>query len=189
MNGEHARLAELGRFVVSLSLVLGATAGALRILDALPARLRHDEPGVRRVASVADAERVLGASVWMPAYFPDTLRWPATAVAVHAGPPPAVTVAFADGAGDVAVIIVESLATAAVIPPVLPPQGTMLQVRSITVNEAEATLSRFIGLDGRVWHDLAWSRDGRTLVLRSRGPVEDLLRMAGSIRPRAGREP
>jgi hypothetical protein len=175
--------------VVTLSLVLGATAGVLRILDALPGRLRHEPPGVRRVASVEDAERVVGARLWLPAYFPDSLRWPPATVTVHAGPPPAVTLAFEDAAGEVVLLLVESLARRLAAPPPAPAAPQVLQVRPVVIGDAEATLSRFVGHDGRVWHDLAWTLDGRSLVLRSRGPAEDLVRIGGSIRSRGGREP
>jgi hypothetical protein len=174
---------------VTLSLVLGATAGVLRLLDVLPGRLRQEPSGVSRVVSVADAERVMGARVWLPAYFPDTLRWPATAVTVHPGRPRAVTLAFADASGEVVLLLVESLSPSAAIPPPLPARGQLLYEGPVTIGDASATLSRFVGDDGRVWHDLVWSRDGRTLAMRARGPVEELVRVAASVRPRAGREP
>ena len=189
MSGNRGRLAELGAIVVTLTLVLGATAGALRLLDTLPSRLRHEPPGVRRVATVADAEQAVGERIWLPAYFPDTLKWPATSVTVHAGPPPTVTLAFSGPGDEVVLLMVESTARRLATSLPAPRARDMLDVRSVVVDGVEATLSRFVGDDGRVWHDLAWTRDGRTIVLRSRGPADELLRMAASIRPRGGREP
>jgi len=170
--------------IVTLAAVLGAAAGLLRVADSLPALLRGQE-GVARLPSIEAAEQTLGARLWLPAYFPDTIAWPPTAVVVHRGPPPFVTLTFADRAGEPTLVIGQSLGSVAVAPPSEPfPRAQVLHSVTVALHGADVKLVRLVDREGRTWHHLAWEMEGRRLSLRSRGSADELLRMARSVRGR-----
>src|SRR5947209_1967239 len=82
------------RDLVSLALVAGAAAAALRGLDRLPDLLGEPAAG-RPFTSVVAVERRVGARLLLPAYFPDTLQWPAARIRVIGHRPALVVLAFA----------------------------------------------------------------------------------------------
>lgn len=184
MRSPHASARDLAAVLGALSLVLVATAGALRLVDAVPGIIRGEPRGTRRLDSVADAERVLRAPLWLPAAAGPGVRRAPASLLVHRSPPRWVTVTFVDETGDAALMMLEMLDGARVLPSRALPRGRVLHVVPVSVSGADATLSRLVGQDGRLWHDVAWQRDGRGFVLRSWGPVEDLLRIASSTRRR-----
>ena len=59
-------MSPLPRLIVSWLVVVAAAAAALRALDHVPALLAGAPRGVRVYASLEEAERAIGASVWMP---------------------------------------------------------------------------------------------------------------------------
>lgn len=177
-------LVELGRIVVTLALVVGATAGLLRALDTLPGYLQGEPRGVRSFGSIEEIERRLRERVRLPAYFPDTLRWPPAAIRLDSGPPPAVALTFVGREdGEERLVIVQSFGPTALASPRLLAPGRPLQTTSVPVGEAEARVVRILGPDGLVWHDVSWRARDRQLTLRSRGSLEELLRMARSTGP------
>ena len=56
----------------------------------------------------------------------------------------------------------------------------MIQRQSAPLGE-DAVLARVVAEDGTLWNQLEWSRSGRRFLLRGRGSLEDLIRMARSI--------
>ena len=52
----------------------------------------------------------------------------------------------------------------------------------VALGGREATLARVVGDDGEIWNELTWEQGGRSLLLRSRGSIDELLRMAHSAR-------
>jgi len=169
---------------MTLSLVLGATAAALRALDALPAYLGGAARGVERFHSVEEVERRLRERLLLPSYFPDTLRWPPAEIRVHAGPLPSVALTFAGSERDARLVVFQSFGALGIPPPQLLPAGRVLQTVTVPLHGTQAALSRVLDGDGRLWHELGWSTGERRIVLRSRGPVDELLRMAESVRSR-----
>jgi hypothetical protein len=45
----------------------------------------------------------------------------------------------------------------------------------------DAVLARVVAEDGTLWNQLEWSRNDRRYLLRGRGSLEDLIRIARSI--------
>lgn len=172
---------ELVRILATLALVVGAAAGLLRALDALPAYLQGTPRGVRSFGSVEEIERRLRERLLLPAYFPDTLRWPPAAIRLESGPPPAVALTFVGREdGEERLVILQSFGPSAVASPRLLAPGLALQTTSVPVLGAEGRVVRILGRDGRIWHDVTWHAGDRQLTLRSRGSLEELLMMARS---------
>ena len=167
---------------MTLSLVMGATAAVLRAVDALPAYLGVAGRGVEGFDSVEAVERRLRERLWLPSYFPDSLRWPPAEIRVHAGPLPSVALTFAGSERDARLVVFQSFGAFGTPPPQLLPAGRVLQTVTVPLHGAPAALSRVLDRDGRVWHELGWSTGDRRVVLRSRGPVDELLRMGESVR-------
>ena len=167
---------------MTLSLVMGATAAVLRAVDALPAYLGGAARGVERFHSVEEVERRLRERLLLPSYFPDTLRWPPARIRLHTGPPPSVVLTFADRGGEPWLVVFQSFGALGTPPPQLLPAGRVLQTVTVPLHGTQAALSRVLDGDGRLWHELGWSTGERRIVLRSRGPVDELLRMGESVR-------
>jgi len=164
----------------TLALVLGGAAAMLSGLDALPGWLRGEPRGVRRVASVDEAERIMRSRILLPSYFPDSYRWPPSSIRVWREGGGAVALAFDARDGSPALLLAETVSgTGALTAPLLP-DSAVIQKQGAALGEG-ATLSRIVSEDGTLWNELEWTAAGRRFVLRGRGPLDVLMRMARSI--------
>ncbi|HEY7725300.1 MAG TPA: hypothetical protein VH880_08195, partial [Anaeromyxobacteraceae bacterium] len=68
------------------------------------------------------------------------------------------------------------------VPARLLPPARGLDAAPVPALGGRGALRRVVGPDGEVWQEVAWTADGRGLVLRTRGGVEEALRMARSAR-------
>ena len=71
------------------------------------------------------------------------------------------------------------------IPERLLPSSAALDDAPVTLGRAEGargSLRRVVGPGGEIWRELSWIQGDRTVVLRSKGTLEELLRMARSAR-------
>ncbi|HET8722848.1 MAG TPA: hypothetical protein VFM53_01505, partial [Anaeromyxobacteraceae bacterium] len=66
------------------------------------------------------------------------------------------------------------------LPEALRGRLAVIQQQSAPLGE-DAVLARVVAEDGTLWNQLEWSRGGRKFLLRGRGSLEDLIRMARSI--------
>jgi hypothetical protein len=173
-------VSEGARALWTMTLVLGGAAFALVVLDAVPTWLHGEPRGIRRAPSVEDVERSLQAKVLLPAYFPDTLRWPATAVRFTREEGGAVALSFSASDGAPALLLAQTLGPGATLPEALLGRRAVIQRQSAPLGEG-AVLSRVVVEDGTLWNQLDWEAGGRRYVLRGRGSLEDLIRMARSI--------
>jgi len=171
---------EGARALWTLALVLGAAALMLAGLDAVPGWLRGEPRGVRRVASVDEAERNLHARLMLPSYFPDAYRWPPTSVRLTREDGGAVALGFAARDGTPALLLAQTVGGTGPFAASLLPESAEIQRQSAPLGEG-ATLSRIVGEDGTLWNQLEWTAVGRRFVLRGRGSLENLMRMARSI--------
>jgi hypothetical protein len=170
--------AVLGRFLL---VVVGA-AVLLRLVDWLPVVLGGEPRGVRRFDSVEDVEHETGVGVRLPAFFPDTLGWPARRVRLAVGRPPTVSVVFAArGRAEAELNLCETLGGYAAIPAVLLQPGLVLETAETTVAGRPAEIVRVSEDGGRLVHDVRWDSADRTIRLRFSGPLPQLLRMADSL--------
>jgi hypothetical protein len=175
---------ELARTVAIVVLVVGTTALLLRALDAVPRYLLGEPRGIRAYATVEEAERRVKARLFLPAYFPDTIRWPPAAVRVDSGPPRAVGLTFvARQGGDDLLFILQSFGDTRRHSSRLLPAAVALQTTTVAIREATGEVTRVATEDGRVWHDITWPVGGRSITLRFRGALDEALRMARSTGP------
>jgi hypothetical protein len=149
-------------------------------LDALPGWLRGEPRGVRRVASIDEAERLLRARLMLPSFFPDTYRWPPSSVRITREDGGAVALAFAGRDGTPALLLAETVSGTGGLAAPLLPESAVIQKQSTPLGEG-ATLSRIVSDDGTLWNELDWTAAGRRFVLRGKGSLDVLMRMARSI--------
>ncbi len=186
MTGSAARVGEagleLGRMLATLFWVTGAVAATIVFLGTIPDRLVGETRGVRRVRTIDDAERILGRRLAIPAYFPERLTWPPVKIRVAGGRrgSAAIELAERDG-GAPAVEIVQATEPGQEIPPALLEGRTMLRESRTVVGTLPATVADVIH-GGTRWHELSWSVDGRAVVLRTRGELDEAYRMAHTLR-------
>lgn len=175
----------LPRLIGVWLLVVGAAAAGLMLLDHVPTLLASAPRGARVYASIDEAERAIGARIWMPGYYPDELRWPPDRVEVAATRPPTVVVRVGGRDGDRArLTIVQTVGGDVPPPPGLLAKGQAMETTPTFVGDREATLARVL-IGPSETHDLWWAQDGRRITLRYSGPVERLLLIAGSLERRA----
>ena len=166
--------------LAALAWVAAATVLTLAGLGALPGWLAGEPRDVRRVASVEAAERWLGARLASPSYFPARLGWPPAEVQVAGGRGGSAAFTFRARSGQGPdVELLQATAPGVPIPPALLAVGSELSATRATVGGRPATLARVL-VEGKTWVELRWERDGRAMVLRTQGDVEELLRMARS---------
>lgn len=178
---------EAMRMVAALGWVVLATGLALGALGALPGWLAGPERDVRAVASVEEAERWVGARLASPSYFPARLAWPPAEVRVAGGRGGAVAFTFRPrDPGGRPVQLLQATTPGAPIPAALLRTSRELSATRTTVGPRPATLARVL-VDGGTWDELRWERDGRAMVLRTQGEVEELLRMARSAHRQGAR--
>jgi hypothetical protein len=173
-------LREAVRAAGGLLVVVAMAAALLSALDAVPSWLAGDARDVRRARTVDEVERRLRTRLVLPAYFPARLAWPPQRIRYLAGPPGAVELWVDARGGGPALLLAQTLGRGP-LPERLVPPAQELDRSPVAVGQAQGRLSRVVE-DGEVRWQLAWEQGGRSLLLRSRGTVEELLRMARSAR-------
>lgn len=173
------------RLIAVWLLVMGAAAAALKALDVVPSLLAGASHRARVYASLEEAERALGARIWLPGYYPEELQWPPSRVEVSPTEPATVVLRIAgrDSGAD-RLIVAQSIGGLASVPSYLLAPGRTIGTTKILVGTRPARLVRVL-LGPRELHDLSWDHDGRRITLRYSGPVDRLLLLAGSLERRA----
>jgi len=175
------RPSDLWRTFAGLAVVMGMAALLLAALDSVPSWVAGEPRDVRRVSTVEEAERRLRARLFLPGYFPQTIEWPPSAVRVVPGQSGGASLAFDGRSGGHYMLLVQAARSPEVPARLLPP-ATVLDESPVWLQGQRVTLRRIVGPDGSVWRELSWKAKERGLVLRSRGTVEEMLRMARSAR-------
>ena len=178
--GMGSTVSEGARALWTLTLVLGGAALTLVGLDAMPTWLHGQPRGVRRAASVEEAERRVQSRVLLPSYFPDSLRWPPSRVRFTREDGGAVALDFLGADGAPALLLAQNVTSTQPIPDGIRDRLAVIQQQSAPLGD-DAVLARVVAEDGTLWNQLEWTRDGRRFLLRGRGSLEDLIRMGRSI--------
>jgi hypothetical protein len=184
-RGREAGL-ELVRMLATLVWVVGVSAAAVAGLGALPGWLAGEERGVHHVATIEVAERRLGARVILPAVYPERLAWPPAQIRIAGGRRGSVELTLVDHAGAPALQLLQSTAEGEPIAPALLADRSVKGSQRTSVDSRPATLSS-VHVGGEAWQELSWDLRGRSVILRGRGDLDELYRMAGSVHREGGR--
>ncbi len=166
--------------VVTVALVVVAAGILLYAVDAVPAWVTGEPRHVRHVRTVEEVERRLRTRLFLPYYFPSTLVWPPQRIRFTVGPPGAAAMVVADRSGVPRLFVAETVAPGP-IPDRLLPEAQVLSTSPVAVGKTGGTLSRVVEEGTMAWQ-VAWEQGGRSLLVRSRGTVDELLRIARSVR-------
>lgn len=168
------------RLIGAWVLVMAVVVSALSALDHVPGLLAGTTRRARVYSSIEEAERAVGARLWLPGYYPDEWRWPPARVEASASGPVSVSVRIAGRGGGERLVIVQSIEGPAAPPPALLSPGEVMETTDVTVAGRPARLVRRLVGTRRV-HDLSWDQGGRRVTLRHAGPVQQLLLTAHSL--------
>jgi hypothetical protein len=172
--------------LATLFWVVAATVGIVAGLGALPRWLAPEGAEATVPLTVAEAEQRLGSSLFLPAFYPARLSWPPAEIRVSGGRGGSVRLLFQPHqAGDAPVVLLQSVVPGEPVGPDLVGGRRVLSWSRTRVGDWPAGYASVL-VEGEGWHELSWEVEGRSLVLRSRGDVEEMYRMAHSVR-REGR--
>lgn len=171
----------LARMVGVWVLAIVAAAAALRVADAVPRVLLDVPLGVVRPTDLASLERESGRRMPMPAYFPDSLEWPPGEVRLHSGGSAAIWCRQRPAGGLALVLATAPPGTRSIAASVLPP-AVELQRERASLGAGPASVSRLRDQDGALWQQVEWETPRQIILLRYRGTLDELLKIAGSVR-------
>jgi hypothetical protein len=179
-SGARATVAEVVRALGGLALVMAVVSTALWALDGVPTFILGEPRGVRKARTVQDAERFLRARLVLPSYFPASFAWPPSRIRFVTGAPGAVALSVDGRNGGPGLFLAETVGPGS-IPPRLLPEGQLLDRSPVALGALRGTLSRVVEGGVVVW-EIAWQQGGRSMLLRSRGSADELVRMARSAK-------
>ena len=166
--------------MASLGLVVGSAALLLIVLDREPRLVVG--PELETFANVTDLERAVGERLLLPAYFPQSLRWPPSSIRASGRRRSAVALGFCGPEGRAErLFVAQTVRGEGAFPPELLPSAVVLESGEVSLEGERATLQRLKAGDGALWSEVAWSARGRSLRMRSSGSLEELLKMAASV--------
>jgi hypothetical protein len=168
-----------GRILLTWALVFVAAAAGLRLADALPRAALGVPRGVVKPADVAELERDSGRRMPMPAYFPDAIAWPPAELRLHSGGSASFWCRQRAGRG---MALIVAAAPAHVIAAAVLPASVELQREPASLGARPAVVSRVRDDDGTVWQQVQWEAGRQIILVRYRGTLDELLKIAGSVR-------
>ena len=169
-----------GRLVFTWLLVVAASAAALRLADALPRAALNLPRGVTRAADVAELERASGRRMPVPAYFPDTISWPPADARLHTSGSAAIWCRQREGPDTALIVATAPGGAPGVADQVLPASVELQREQAVRGNRA-LTVSRVRDADGAVWQQVQWQSPAQIVLVRYRGTLDELLKIAGSV--------
>lgn len=175
---------EAAKIAWSLALILGVTAGGLRLLGVVPGLVQPTAAGVEEFASVEKAQSSLGFEVVIPAYFPSYLSWPPERITGQREPFPKSQMYFVAPSLHTEALIIEQAVTGkGDVLSEIPWVATVQQEMPVDVNGAQGTLIVGKKADGGVVNAVYWQTNSYRFVIVSLYPINDLLTMARSMHP------
>lgn len=170
----------------SLAVAASLAALVLRGLDQVPALVTGEPRGVIRVKDLEAAERLLGAHLLVPTFFPESVKWPPAAVRVARGAAADASAAALEFTGRegrwTRLVVCQTLGKADSFPKGLVAPGREWYATPVTVaGEATELQSVRVGAEGS-FDQLLVHRGGRLILLRYDGPADELVRMAATLR-------
>jgi len=157
-----------------------AAAALLAVLDGLPALIEGEPHGLERARTVEEVEEALRTRLLLPSYFPSSLAWPPRRIRYRFGRPSAVALHIEGQGSRPGLFLAETVAPGP-FPPGLVPESQVLARSPVSVGPLKGILSRVVD-EGTQGFEVAFELEGRSVLLRSRGSLDELLRMARSTR-------
>lgn len=179
-RARSAGLRDVVSALASIAVVVAVAAVLLYALDAVPAWVTGEPRHVRRARTIEEVERRLRTRLVVPYYFPETFAWPPARIRYAVGPPGAAALAIEDRSGHTRLFLAQKLGPGA-IPERLVPDAQVLNASPVSIGSARGTLSRIV-VDGEMEWEVRWEQGGRSLLVRSTGSVDELIRIARSAR-------
>ena len=175
-----SRARELARLLgVWLSVVAFAALG-LRLVDAVPRLLLGVPRGVVRASDLAQLDRESGRRMPVPAYFPDSIEWPPAEVRMHSGGSAAIWCRQRP-AGGLALIVATAPPGMREVAAAVLPASVDLQREGASLGARPAVVARVRDADGVVWQQVQWRTPAQLILVRYRGTLDELLKIAGSV--------
>lgn len=176
--------AELARMLGTLLWIGALAVGALGAVGAFPRWLAGDG-GPARVATVAEAERRLGARLVLPAYYPQRLAWPPEEIRIAGGRRGSFRLRLAARDGGSPLVFLAAIRPGEPIAPELVGERTVVGERRLAIGLHPARLASVL-VDGLSWQELSWEVDGHAVILRSQADIDELVRIARSLHGEKG---
>lgn len=181
-DGAKGTGGELARMLATLAWVVGGAALLLGLLGAVPGWMAGGA-GARAAGSIQEAEARLGARILLPAYQPARLGWPPAEIRTAGGRRGSVRLRLAPREG-APIELVQATEAGRAIDAALLADRNVLSERRTRIGNLPATLAS-VTLEGTVWQELSFDVDGRAVLLRTRGDLDELYRIAHSLHGRA----
>jgi hypothetical protein len=194
----------LGAVLWQFTLVAVPAIVVLGVLNGLPQFLGGEPLTVVRYDTVEQLQDRRRLAVWRPSALPAPWAWPPTRVRLATGDPDWVELLFEPtGDRDDALVIGQTANTGPVgatallrrptparaallttdvhMPEPLLPRGQLLQESDVAIGNRPAHMRRLLLEEGVIVHELWWQQGTTTVILRLRGPVDRLTRVADTI--------
>lgn len=170
------------RSTASLLAVFVVAAAVLRVLDAVPRAVTGLPRGIVRVRSLDEAGRRLNGRIAMPVYFPAELEWPPSDIMLADDLSVAVTCRERRTGRGRLIVASGPRGAGAIAAGLLPPATRLQSAETTVVPGRPLTVDRLQDATGAFWHQASWRDDGRLIIVRHRGGMDELLRIAASVR-------
>lgn len=161
-------------------LVVASAAFGLRAVDAVPRLVLGVPRGVVRAPDLEQLDRESGRRMPVPAYFPDSIEWPPAEVRMHSGGSAAIWCRQRP-AGGMALIVATAPPGRREIAAAVLPASVDLQREAASLGARAAVISRVRDADGAVWQQAQWQTPAQIILIRYRGTLDELLKIAGSV--------
>ena len=161
-------------------LAVAAAAFGLRLADAVPRVALGVPRGVVMARDVRQLERESGRRMPVPAYFPDTIEWPPAEARMHTRGSAAIWCRQRTGRGIALVVATAPPGTREIAAAVLP-SSIELQREAAVIGVRALVVSRVRDADGAVWQQVQWQTPAQLVLVRYRGTLDELLKIAGSV--------
>jgi len=161
-------------------LAVAAAAFGLRLADAVPRVALGVPRGVVMARDVRQLERESGRRMPVPAYFPDTIEWPPAEARMHTRGSAAIWCRQRTGRGIALVVATAPPCTREIAAAVLP-ASVELQREEGTLGSLPAVVSRVRDAEGGLWQQVQWQTPDQIVLIRYRGTLDELLKIAGSV--------
>jgi hypothetical protein len=166
--------------ILSFAVTIAVVAGLLMVLNWAPGAL---EPGLMaRYPSIDSAASELGIrKVYVPAYFPETLGWPPSAVLAQSRPYQAVVMEFSRARDGQTVLVISQAASTRFEPDAAIRLRTISEKVPLDLRGRKATLEAGVCEDRSACSRVQWDEGTIRIVLTMKAPSVELIRIAESM--------